>query len=159
MFATVIAARLLAVLFTFCGVVQLCAQLSGPRPESAGAFAEALLNSCWPLAVAGAIELLVQIACMLEKMLLQRAEAAEKATAERKGPLKPVVKKSAEPPASASGQFFRSNPMPEPPVAPTPKPEPRTEAPAAAAEKPKTEQKEEPKPEKKDSGLSFFRVD
>ena len=43
MFVAVIFAHLLAVLFSFCGVVLLCAQFGGPRPESAAAFVSALV--------------------------------------------------------------------------------------------------------------------
>lgn len=159
MFATVIVAHLLAVLFTFCGVVQLCVQLGGPRPESAGEFVGSLLLSCWPLAVAVLIELLVQIACMLEKMLLQKADPAEKAVAERKMPFKPVTKKQSEP-ASASGQFFRANPVPPTPPAPTTPVVSKPEPPVEPVKK--EEVKETPaaeKPQKKESSLSYFRVD
>lgn len=157
MFATVIVAHLLAVLFTFCGVVQLCVQLGGPRPESAGEFVGSLLLSCWPLAVAVLIELLVQIACMLEKLLLQKSDSADTSVAERKTPFKPVTKKQGDA-ASASGQYFRANPLPQPPTPPTP-PTPPSPAPVAEEKKQTTDAPAEQQPQKKESSLSFFRVD
>lgn len=157
MFVVVIVSHLLAVLFGFCGVVMLGSVLSGPTFDSAGAFTLALACAAWPLALAGIIELLLQIACMLEKLVMQKGGVAEGTTPAKPTPLKPVVKKPAEP-ASASGQFFRSNPVPEPPVVP-PLEEPKTAADEAKKNEPVKQEEEKKEPEKPASGLSFFRVD
>ena len=154
MFVAVIFAHLLAVLFSFCGVVLLCAQFGGPRPESAAAFVSALVVSCTPLAIACVIELLVQIAVMFEKLLLHKQGILGKPESAEKSAFVPVIKKAAEP-ASASGQFFRANPVPEPPPV-----EPLEQEPTPEVEqKPDETPQETPVPEKKEPTLSFFRVD
>ncbi len=159
MFIVVIASHLLAVLFGFCGVVMLGSVLSGPTFNSAGEFTSALSLAALPLAVAGIIELLVQIACMMEKQLLSGAIGAAGAAPEKPAPFKPVIKKQQAEPASASGQFFRSNPVPEPPAVP-PLEEPKpTAADPKKVEPVKQEKEEKKEPEKPASGLSFFRVD
>lgn len=155
MFVAVIFAHLLAVLFSFCGVVLLCAQFGGPRPESAAAFVSALVVSCTPLAIAGVIELLVQIAVMLEKLILHKEGNGGKAESTAKSAFVPVSKKAAEP-VSASGQFFRSNPVPEPPAV---EPLPEETSSPVEEQKPADSPQVTPKPEKKEPTLSFFRVD
>lgn len=156
MFITVICAHLLAVLFSFCGIVQLCAQLGGPRPESAGAFAAGLLASCWPLAVAGIIELLVQIAGMLETLLLQKSGVSDIGESSTKSPFRPVVKKQEEP-VSAAGRFFRADPVPEAPVAEDPLNDTEEVSETVKNEEAAPEEKKEP--ERKERTLNFFRVD
>lgn len=159
MFYVVIIGHLLAVLFGFCGVVSLGSLLSGSTFDSAGAFTMALANASWPLAVAGIIELLIQIACMVEKLMLPGAVGAVGPAPEKATPFKPVIKKQQVEPASASGQFFRSNPVPESPVVP-PLDEQKPIAAEAEKHEPVKQDNEEKKtPEKLGSGLSFFRVD
>lgn len=158
MFFVVILGHLLAVLFGFCGVVSLGSLLSGPTFDSAGAFTMALAVASWPLAVAGIIELLVQIACMMEKQMLPGVFGTTGAAPEKSAPFKPVIKKQQAEPASASGQFFRSNPVPESPVVP-PLEEPKPSADEAKKNEPVKQEEEKKEPEKPASGLSFFRVD
>ncbi len=159
MFVVVIVAHLLAVLFSFCGVVMLAGVLSGPTFNSAAAFTLTLAAAAWPLAVAAVIELLVQIACMLEKLLLNKQPGADAPDHAHKSPFKPVIKKQVEP-SSASGRFFRSNPVPEPPpVEPLAEPAPVAEPKPAPAPPQATPDPEKKEPEKKEPALSFFRVD
>ncbi|MBQ4594004.1 MAG: hypothetical protein IJA81_05195 [Akkermansia sp.] len=158
MFFVVILGHLLAVLFGFCGVVSLGSLLSGPTFDSAGAFTMALAVASWPLAVAGIIELLVQIACMMEKQMLPGVFGTTGAAPEKSAPFKPVIKKQQAEPASASGQFFRSNPVPESPVVP-PLEEPKPSADEAKKNEPVKQEEEKKEPEKPASCLSFFRVD
>ena len=158
MFFVVILGHLLAVLFGFCGVVSLGSLLSGPTFDSAGAFTMALAVASWPLAVAGIIELLVQIACMMEKQMLPGLVGSTGAVPEKSAPFKPIIKKQQAEPASASGQFFRANPVPEPPAVP-PLEEPKPAADETQKNEPVKQEEEKKEPEKPASGLSFFRVD
>lgn len=157
MFIVVIVAHLVAVLFSFCGVVQVGAFISGPTYSSAGAFASALSIAAWPIAVAVAVEILIQIACMLEKLLISRASVASVDAMPKKSKAQTAAKQQREQ-TSEAGMFFRADRLPEQPVAPV------VEEPIA--EEPKVEEKaavqpEEKvaEPEKKVPALNFFRVD
>jgi len=154
MFVVFIVARLVTVLFSFCGVVLLYGMLSGgARFSSAAEFAMALAAACWPFAVAVLIELVLTIACQLEQMRMSKSSGLTDKHDSQNAPLKPVIRKQPEP-ASAAGQFFRANPQVEP-IAPVAK----TSDDAPKEEMPPPPQDKKPEPVKKESELSFFRID
>lgn len=157
MFFVVIIAHLVAVLFAFCGLVQLGSFLSEPNPSNAavfgaGAFAAGLAKAAWPIAVAIVVEIFIQIACMLEKLLIARSSGDDVTATAPKAKVKPIVKKQSEQP-SESGMFFRANRAPEPPAAP------HVEEPITEEKKTEQVKAESVVPEKKEPSLSFFKVD
>lgn len=157
MFIVVIVAHLVAVLFSFCGLVQLGAFLSEPNPSNvavfgAGDFAAGLAKAAWPIAVAIAVEIFIQIACMFEKLLIARASGDEITATAPKAKAKPIAKKQSEQPSEA-GMFFRADRVPEPPAAPP------VDEPVVAEKKTEQAKEEAALPEKKAPSLSFFKVD
>ena len=84
MFLASIAGYLVAVLFAFCGIVNLATFLSEPEAiTNHSDFTTGLVQAAWPLAVAVAVCLLTEIAGLLTKqsiMLssLKQDEATEK---------------------------------------------------------------------------------
>ena len=159
MFVAVIVGNLLAVLFAFCGVVSVCGYLGGEMSaRTVTGMMQGLALSAWPLAVAGAIYLLVQIACMVEKKVA--ADTAEPEVRTKAEPVFDKAKKTKEEVAE-SGRFFKANPVPPPPP-----PSASTEADAAVTPKSDTTSlipapvaAEEAPPKKPAHSLNFFRVE
>lgn len=152
MFIVVIVAHLVAVLFSFCGVVRVGASVSGTTYSSAGEFAAALAIAAWPLAVAVAVEILIQIACMVEKLLITRAAVTPVDTEAKKTKNKNVAKQQNEHPSEA-GMFFRADRVPAQPAAPV------AESPVVEEKAPAQPEEKAVEPEKKAPSLNFFRVD
>ena len=163
MFVAVIAGNLLAVLFAFCGIVSVAGYVLGDKATSSVAFAQGLAISASPLAVAGIIYLLVQIACLLEKLHMRAADAAFVPSALPK--IASAVEKQKQPqaPASESGRFFKAD-------SPLPPPPPSTPAAAESFAKQKKDSDttsliptpvaaEVAPPKKPAHSLNFFRVD
>lgn len=163
MFVAVIVGNLLAVLFAFCGIVNVCSYIVGDKAASAASFAFGLAVSSWPLAVAGMIYLLVQIACLLEKLCLQRTDAAYAAVAPAKcASSEPDKAKKPKAPAEASAQFFKAEPLPPPPPPVTPLPAPANPPTSNSDTKsliPTPAAPEPPRQKKPADSLNFFRVD
>lgn len=125
MFFTIIAGNLVAALFAFCGLAQVILYLvSDERPASATQFVSGMLAAAWPLAVAGLLFLLVQIASLLEKIyLLRKSEGTLTAGGNGKTPAAsalPTAPKKKKEPENRENVFFRANAVPPPtPLAPT----------------------------------------
>ncbi len=164
MFIAVIVGNLLAVLFAFCGIVSVGGYVLGDKAASSAAFAQGLAISAWPLGVAGTIYLLVQIACLLEKQYMQRAESACASAVLPKKVSAAEKSKPAQQPATESGRFFRT----DSPLPPSPPP------PSARAQEDSAQQikhsdttsliptpvaAEPAAPKKPAHSLNFFRVD
>lgn len=162
MFIAVILANCLAAVFAFGGIAELWFRFSAGRPDSAEAFMHNVLASALYFVVSAVLLLLVQIAGFLENLYLERKEAATGVKSEKSAPASPFKKKEQKP-ASASGEFFRAEPMPEP--APEPVPAAKQEAApavveaAAPTEKKEEEKTEEKEPVKTEPSLNFFRID
>lgn len=162
MFIAVILGNCLAVVFAFGGIAELWFRFSAGRPDSAEAFMHDVLASALYFVVSGVLLLLVQIATFLEKLYIERKEGIVGVKSEKSAPATPFKKKEQKP-ASASGEFFRADPMLEP--APEPVPVPTQEAApavveaAAPTEKKEEEKTEEKEPVKTEPSLNFFRID
>lgn len=162
MFIAVILGNCLAAIFAFGGIATLWFRFSAGRPASAEAFMSCVMHSACYFAVAAVILLLVQIATFLEKLYIERKEGTLGVKSEKSAPATPFKKKEQKP-TSASGEFFRADPMPEP--APEPVPAAKQEAApavveaAAPTEKKEEEKTEEKEPVKTEPSLNFFRID
>lgn len=164
MFIAVILGNCLAVVFAFGGIAELWFRFSAGRPDSAEAFMHDVLASALYFVVSGVLLLLVQIATFLEKLYIERKEGIVGVKSEKSAPATPFKKKEQKP-ASASGEFFRAEPVvvPVPEPAPAPQPE-AAEAVSESAMKEEKQEGEEQKPEEKapvksESSLNFFRID
>ncbi len=72
MFFAVIASYVVCAVFAFCGVINLVNYIGSAQKEMGYfSFIEGLAVAAWPLAAATAILLLIQIACLIEKWMLQ----------------------------------------------------------------------------------------
>ena len=86
MFVAVVAANVIAALFAFLGVAQvICFLAADARPQGAAPFIVGLSVASWPLAVAVLIYLLVQIACLLEKLYFAAGKSEQSAAKETAG--------------------------------------------------------------------------
>lgn len=165
MFVAVIVGNLLAVLFAFCGIVCVGGYVCGDKAASSAAFAQGLAESAWPLGVAGSIYLLVQIACLLEKLHLQRAEISFVPTPLPKKASPVENTKNKQEPVSESGRFFKADsplPPPSPPPAPTPETQTKQNKDSDTTSlipTPVAAEKETAPPKKPAHSLNFFRVD
>ncbi|MBR4311697.1 MAG: hypothetical protein IKT79_11765 [Akkermansia sp.] len=162
MFIAVILGNCLAVVFALGGIAELWFRFSAGRPDSAESFMHDVLASALYFVVSAVLLLLVQIATFLEKLYIERKEGIVGVKSEKSAPATPFKKKEQKP-ASASGEYFRADPMPEP--APEPVPVPKQEAApavveaAAPTEKKEEEKTEEKEPVKTEPSLNFFRID
>ena len=145
-----IAGYLVAVLFGFCGIVNIASFLSEPEAiTSHSEFTTGLVMAAWPLAVAVVVFLLTEIAGLLTRQSIMLSSLKQEEPAEKQETEKKQLKRPAPLPASA---YFDSSATPAAPVvAHNPTPQVPMERKHAAPAPPK----EEPKPE----GLNFFRVD
>ncbi len=184
MFFSVIAAYVIAAAFAFCGVVGVFNYIAGFDRHAADypTFLAGLAVSLWPLAVAIAIVMLVQVACLVERWILlwQMGQGSAPvggaaAPAARKKPAAAESVKKPEPREESAPTYFACEdiaPAVKPPVMrdePKPAPAPKAEVPAEAedaapAEAAPAPKAEEPAPApvpapKKDEGLSFFKLD
>lgn len=179
MFLAVILGYLVAALFAFCGIANICMFLSSAK-QGMGAqlFIGGLSLAAWPLAVAAIVYLLTQLAILLEQQGIIAANS-ETETDSPHGKEDAAPKRPAPLPA---GSYFHAEPAPRPtppqltPTLPQNQPAatpPATEAPsiaeveniATAAAEEAAREEAEPAADKKpiikrrDDGLSFFRVD
>lgn len=149
MFLASIAGYLVAVLFAFCGIVNLATFLSEPEAiTNHSDFTTGLVQAAWPLAVAVAICLLTEIAGLLTRQSIMLSSLKQDETTEKQDAPKKQPKRPAPLPSTA---YFDSSATPAPVAAPEPKPQVPTER-RKAVPPPPTE-------EKKPEGLNFFRVD
>ena len=164
MFIAVILGNCLAAGLVFGGIAELWFRFNSVRPDSAEAFMHNVMSSAVYLAIAAIILLLVQIATFLEKLYLERKESATGVKTEKSAPSAPFKKKEQKP-ASASGEFFRAEPVvvPVPEPAPAPQPEAAESVSESAMKEEKQEgevqKPEEKAPVKSESSLNFFRID
>lgn len=150
MFLAAIAGYLVAVLFAFCGIVNIATFLSEPETiTSHTEFTNGLVQAGWPLAVGVAVWLLTEIAGMLTRQSIVLGSLKQEEPTEHQDTQKKQPKRPAPLPASA---YFDSSSTPATPVV--------TQAPAPQV--PMERKKPEPVPpteKKKPEGLNFFRVD
>lgn len=177
MFIAVIAGYVIAALFAFCGIFGIFFFLTGIQSGMDQlTFVRDLATSGWPLAAAAVIYLLTQIALMLERQGLLSAEWHEQKETEGETTAGKMV-----PPAPLPmGSYFHASAPPQQPPLPrmTPTmPQPPTGMPegepsieeaadiatlaAKAAAQEASEPTDDIKPviKRRDSDLSFFRVD
>lgn len=185
MFVAVIVANVIAALFAFLGVGQIICYLSADeRPASATQFLFGLSNASWPLAVAVAIYLLVQIATWLEKLYFAgKNDSAAAKLADATPHHIPVARtgKKENTENSETPVFFKAEPVPAAKPVPAPLPDDELDVKSAAAfaaavdsaRNNETEGQKADKhgtdddwddetpvlPEKPKSGLSFFKID
>ncbi len=178
MFLAVILGYLVAALFAFCGIANICIFLSSAK-QGMGAqhFIEELSLAAWPLAVAAIVYLLTQLAILLE----QQSIVAVDLETEKDSPHSKETDVPKRPAPLPAGSYFHAEPAPRPtppqltPTLPqnTPAATPPTEAPSiaeveniatAAAEEAAREEAEpaadiKPIIKRRNDGLNFFRVD
>lgn len=148
MFIAVIAGRVIAALFAFCGIVNIISY-AGTVTRSMGyfKFIEDLAGAAWPLAAAATVWILVELLLQLEKLVMLNEAASVPMAMPRKS-------KSTPAPAPANGgvrkseaapSYFNAPAQPEPQETPAPAPAQEIPAPAPA-----------PKPADQEGG-SFFK--
>lgn len=178
MFIAVIAGYVVAALLAFCGLFGIILFLTGEQ-EIAGqaAFIKEIALAAWPLAAGTVIYLLTQIALLLERQGILTADWQEQNSGAKQSDDDSKLKPPAPLPA---GSYFHAGPAPSPPPMPrmTPTlPQPPAQSAetepsiqeaadiatlaARAAAQEAAEPSEEIKPviKRRESDLSFFRVD
>ncbi len=159
MFFAVIATYLVATAFAFCGIVRTVGYIKEAQPGMGSyVFIDGLTLAMWPLAVAMALVMLVQIACQLErwKLLWTMAQSTTPASSPKAAasahspkPTPPAAAPKAAPAVAADAAIAITPPVvrtpaaaPEPPKDASPTAPPASPAPAGKAE-----------------GLNFFKLD
>ncbi len=171
MFFAVIAAYMVAAAFALCGVVAVAHCIIDAQQEMGYTlFIQGLALAMWPLAVAAALLLLIQIACKVERWMLlwTMAQAPAPARAPHKAAATPEQKSAARKPAEPDLSYFGSyDPPVTPPVMeatpappePTPSETPASGAGAVAEQHPAEQAAARPAPPPASNGLSFFKLD
>ncbi len=168
MFFSVIAAYVVATAFAFCGVVNAVGYvMESQQGMGSFLFIEGMAVAMWPLAVAAALLMLIQIACKVERWMLLWTIAQTPAPATKHpAPAKPAPTTTpkaavATPPfsspiAAVTPPVLKEAPENEPqsaaiPLPPPPSPRPNQKAPSPSAPETPSAPKQE--------GLNFFQLD
>ncbi len=160
MFFSVIAAYVIAAAFAFCGVINMITCISNATKDMGyPAFIAGLAIAMWPLAVAMALVMLVQIACLIERLIINGMmrqyddddeDSAIPPAASRLQPRKSGSAAGTPPPYGQAPQM----PAYTPPVMSE-----KTDS-SASAQEPR---EQDPAPQQpaapRQEGLSFFKLD
>lgn len=151
MYIAVIFGRVVAALFSFCGVVNIITVVGAmTRTMGYSNFIRGLAEAAWPLAVGITIWILVEAILHLEKLVFHADTAAVPVTLPRK-------KQKAPAKQAAAPAYFNAPPVTQPVAAPAGHAPAPVAAPAPAAEPEAPKPSVEPLP--KDDGMKFFKVD
>ncbi len=177
MFWSVIAGYSLCAALTCCGLARLVSYVHETDWDKGGpAFMCGLPEAIWPLTLAVALLILIELACMVEKIHFhQKLHGLPATTSASPAPVRAKKKKAAA--EEEEGGFFRTNsprgqesppaqesvarpPHPAaaaPTAAPTTSPTAAVVPPIYNPDAPPADKEEEARP--RSSGLSFFKID
>ncbi len=136
MFFSVILAYAVATAFAFCGVVNAVGYvMECEQGMGSCVFIEGMTLAMWPLAVATALLMLIQIACKLERWMLLWTMAQATPAPVQKAP-RPAAKAAPAPRGEPISEENKNETIPQPPRPLPPVP-----------------------PQKEQEGLNFFKID